>query len=323
MSEAAVLVASMQLGETVRAEIFAACRRAGAQPVAFPTASEAADVALNGGATPLLLIGELPSGERRIPARLVDAATRLDLPILLVCREPLVRPLVSTHGGRVTLLGQPASSARIQGTVRMLLAGRVSEPSAGDFSVDEHLGPFSWTASFGVHGHYAPAVRQQADGSATVLLPLGGGGDAALPAACVEAANLVGAGLSDDETLAVLGERLGTATAMLHLDALHASFTLYWPTGRLPYIYSRFRLPNLCALSALSPERRLCRVATSHGDLLIAILHEPAWTQVGALTNGLADGGPALLARLEEHAASSASAIPTGSPMVGFLAEVR
>jgi len=307
MTDAAVLVAAVQLGDAVSAVVFAACRKAGANPVAWPAASESSGAAPS---TPLLLVGALPPGERRIPAELVDVAVRLDLPVLLVCREPLVRPLVSTHSGRVTLLGQPATSARIQGTVRMLLAGRGADdsPAAG-----ERLGPLAWTATFGPPGA-VPLACQADDGSITALLSLAPEPThtATAPHDLAHLANLVRADLSHDQTLALLSERLGLEAALVHLDAASASFTLYWPTCRPPYIYSRLRLPNLCALSALSPERRLYRVAASHGDLLVAVLGDEDWTHDAELCAVLADGGPAFLALLEGR-----------SHTAGVLAEVR
>src|SRR5258706_759988 len=71
---------------------------------------------------PSLLIAGLPSGVRRIPSELVQLLNHdfPRVPMLLLCQEPLARPTMTSHGGRIALLGAPHSSSLVVSRIRML-----------------------------------------------------------------------------------------------------------------------------------------------------------------------------------------------------------
>jgi hypothetical protein len=76
-----------------------------------------------------LVIGVLPAGERRIPGPLAGLVTEQlpGLPLVLLARERLVRPMVSLEGGRVTLLESPLDPTLLASCARALLAETVPE----------------------------------------------------------------------------------------------------------------------------------------------------------------------------------------------------
>jgi hypothetical protein len=301
MSIAQVVVDTDQLDGGVLAEVGAACARARAEVVPWRRTASAAPRA------PALLIGALRRGERRIPSELVDAATQLvpDAGLLLLSDEPLVRPVVSTQGGRVTLLARPASAARIRGTVRMLLAER------GDFC-RERLDAHVWTAVLEPTDGQPPppSLRQDDDGALTALFPLIHGWSGAEPLSD-EAHTVALARIEEDERRQRLGELLGNAAGLIHLAAGCRQWTVYWPSSTSPLLLcSPLRLPRLCNL-ADGGSRHVLHLTASPGDLIVAAASELSGTIAGSGGLNLADGGAAFLEQLEAQLAPDA-AMPSG-----------
>ena len=107
------------------------------------------------------MLAALAPGEREIPERLVRFVTRErpGCPLLLLCRESLVRPTVTLQNGRVTLVEPPFSVRRIASRLRVMLA----PPDGGDApsaEVEPH--------GLAVHEHQRTAhwVGALSDGSA-------------------------------------------------------------------------------------------------------------------------------------------------------------
>ena len=304
MTSPQVMVDVEQLDRVVLAEVGAACARAHAEVVPWRRAAEP-------DSTPALVIGVLRRGERRIPAELVDAVARLapDAGLLLVSDEPLVRPVVSTHEGRVTLLAQPASAARIRGTVRMLLAER------GDFC-HERIDARVWTAVFEPAGGPAsPAFRQDDDGTLTAVFPLIPGWSGAEPL-CDDVHSVAVAHIDDDERFERLLELLGQAAGLIHLTG-GREWTAYWPSATSPLLlYSPLRLPRMCNLAGAASSQVLHLTATS-GDLLVALSHELAIDPTGGVSRSggdgltLGDGGAAFVEQVEAQRAAG-GAMPSG-----------
>jgi hypothetical protein len=117
-----VLLAAAGMDAGVRDAVSSACGEVGATPVGWPVNGSALDLHHE---PPALMIGQLPAGRRRIPDELVLAVTRdhPGTPLLLLCREPLVRDTVVLNEGRVTLLGEPLTPAKLSARLRSLLSG--------------------------------------------------------------------------------------------------------------------------------------------------------------------------------------------------------
>jgi hypothetical protein len=276
---AAVLVDIEQLDNGELAEVRAACARASAAVVPMREAKD-------GLPASALLVGALRRGERRLSQPVVDLMTqRPEVGVLLISDDPLIRPVVATHGGRVTLLSRPASPARLRGTVRMLLPRRI-----------EHLDPHVWTAVVGPHdAPMVPAVRRDPNG-VTAVFPLEPGWSGAHEL-CDDVDLIAQARIDEDERLRRLRELLGNAAGMLHLDAVTRQWCAYWPTTRSPLLLcSPMRLPRVCSI-AEAASRHLLTLGASSGDLVIAMLG----TVAGWNDADVADGGPAFVEHLESR----------------------
>ena len=130
-----------RLDATVLAELGAVCARAAAELLPWRALP---------ASRPILIVGALGRGERQIPAPLLEAVNARGASLLLLSDDSLIRTVVTTHGGRVTLISPLVSRARLRGTIRMLLARR------GGFA-REQLHQQVWTAMFGATGGQAPA----------------------------------------------------------------------------------------------------------------------------------------------------------------------
>src|SRR6185436_1935194 len=106
-------------------------------------------------------------------APLLDVVNARGAALLLISDDPLVRPVIATHGGRVTLVAPAVSRARLRGTIRMLLARH------GGFA-REQLHPSIWAATFGGSGTQTPALHQDSSGGVTAVFPFEPGGSSAV-----------------------------------------------------------------------------------------------------------------------------------------------
>lgn len=256
---------------------------------------------------PILIVGALGRGERQIPAPLLEVANAQGAALLLVSGDPLVRPVVATHGGRVTLLAPTVSRARLRGTIRMLLARH------GGFAreqLDEHV----WTAAFGSVAR-APVLLHDTGGAVTAVFPFDADWSGAEPLS-IEAHEIASAGKQvDDEELEVrLHELFGSVAGMVHLSHDAREWTLYWPSpAHTVLLCSVQRLPAVCNLAAHA-DARVVQLAASPGDVVVG-LAAPSALAPRALPAG--DGGAALLEELEPHAGDR-----RGDP-AGIIVEIR
>jgi hypothetical protein len=263
------------------AEVRAACALAGAAFVPMRDARDAVS-------SSTLIVAALRRGERRLSASVVDLMTqRPEAGVLLVSDDPLIRPVVATHNGRVTLLSRPATPARLRGTVRMLLP---RGPGT------EHLDPHVWTAVVGAaDAPMVPAVRRDPTG-VTAVFPLEPGWSGAHEL-CEEVDLIAQARVDEEERLRRLRELLGNAAGMIHLDAVGRAWVAYWPTTRCPLLLcSPMRLPRVCNI-AEAASRHLLALGASPGDLVIAMSNPlPGWSDAH-----VGDGGPAFIEHLESR----------------------
>jgi hypothetical protein len=292
ISAAAQVIADTdRLDTTVLAELGAVCARASAE--LLPWRALAAS-------RPILIVGALGRGERQIPAQLLDAVNARGAALLLLSDDSLVRPVVATHGGRVTLLSPAVSRARLRGTIRMMLARR------GGFA-REQLHQQVWTALFGPTGGQAPALCPDGAGAVTAVFPFDPGWSGAEPLA-IEAHEIAdtGARLDDEERQIRLRELFGSAAGMVHLSRSAREWTLYWPSSIYPLLLcSTQRLPAVCDLAAQA-DAQVLHLAASPGDVVVGLA-----TPVALRHRGTADdGGAAFLDDLE--AAADRRAMPAG-----------
>jgi hypothetical protein len=330
---ATILVAAQGLDEAQLANVEAACSLARLRSQRW------AGDSLDDRSAPDLLVAGVPPGERRIPEELVALIARKlpDVGLLLLCSEPLIRPLATLHQGRVTLIGPPLTADAIANRLRVLVAERhqTELPSdGGERSVltVQYLRPQWWVAGISCEGsnpaRALPLFRQD-DSGLTVLIFLR---DHAAPdwGSLDRVVELLRA---DDPRAALeqrLAEVLGAGTGLVHLSANAQEWLFYWPRRACPlWLLSPARLPKRWDLSNtldLQPSRVL-RMRAVAADLLVALSVSPpqpdaAATDAGAparpaLPVPMMSGGPALM----DHFVEQLRERPLS--FCGMIAEVR
>jgi hypothetical protein len=286
-----------RLDTSVLAELGAVCARAAAEVLPWRQLATS---------QPILIVGALGRGERMIPAPLLEVANARGAALLLLSDDPLVRPVVATHGGRVTLIAPSVSRARLRGTIRMLLARH------GGFA-REQLHHHVWTATFGSAAQ-TPALHCDASGAMTAVFPFNPGWSGAEPLS-VDAHQIATAGkrLDDEERQVRLRELFGSVAGMVHLSRDTLEWTLYWPSAIHPVLLcSVHRLPAVCNLAAQA-DAQVLHLAASPGDVVVG-LGAQVPLQRGSTAG---EGGAALLDELEAQAADR-SALPAG-----IIVEIR
>jgi len=288
-----------RLDGSVIAELGAVCARAAAEVLPWRSLATS---------QPILIVGALGRGERQIPAPLLDAVNARGAALLLLSDDSLVRPVVATHGGRVTLVAPTVSRARLRGTIRMLLARH------GGFA-REQLHQHVWTAMFGSPGAQAPALHQDASGAVTAVFPFDAAWSGAEPLA-VEAHEIVraGANLDDEERQIQLRQLFGGVAGMVHLARDTPQWTLYWPSAIHPVLLcSAHRLPSVCNLAAQA-DKQVLHLAASPGDVMVGLSASLPLEHRGLVAS---DGGAAFLEDLEDAAPDRRSVPP------GIIVEAR
>ncbi|MEO7733092.1 MAG: hypothetical protein ABIY55_19170 [Kofleriaceae bacterium] len=296
---AQVIVDTDRLDGAVVAELGAVCARGAAEVLPWRALETS---------QPTLIVGALRRGERQIPAALLDAMNAQGAALLLLSEDPLVRSVVATHAGRVTLVAPSASRARLRGTVRMLLARH------GNFA-RERLLSHVWTAAFGTAAAGAAVLHQDDHGAVTAVFPFDPGWSGAEPLS-VEAHEIAHAGahLDDEERQIQLRELFGSVAGMVHLSRDTLEWTVYWPSSVYPVLLcSVDRLPTVCNLAAQA-DSRVVHLAASAGDVIVGLS-----TPIALAHRGLAvgDGGAAFLDDLE------ATARDRQSMPAGIIVEIR
>lgn len=286
-----VIADADRLDATVLAELGAVCARASAEllPWRALTASR-----------PILIVGALGRGERQIPAPLLEAVNARGASLLLLSDDSLIRDVVATHGGRVTLISPSVSRARLRGTIRMLLARR------GGFA-REQLHHHVWTATFGAASRQAPALYPDTGGAVTAVFPFDPGWSGAEPLAA-EAHQVADARLDDEERQIRLRELFGSVAGMVHLSRDAREWTLYWPSAIYPLLLCSIqRLPAVCDLAAQA-DAQVLHLAASPGDVVVGLATPVALRHRGTAAD---DGGAAFLDDLEA-AVADRRAMPAG-----------
>jgi len=146
MAHETVLVSTSELDPALQPAVMAACEQAKAVPMRW----NRADGPAPSGISPALLIGVLPAGERRIPDDLLHGVTKTHpgLPLLLLCKETLVRDAVVLNDGRVTLLGQPLTAEKIAARISAVISARgAAENAAGPAGLRVVRGANWWASA--------------------------------------------------------------------------------------------------------------------------------------------------------------------------------
>lgn len=295
---AQVVADTERLDGAVVAELGAVCARGAAE--LLPWRSLAAS-------HPVVIVGALGRGERQIPGPLLDAVNARGAALLLLSDDSLVRPVVATHGGRVTLVAASVSRARLRGTLRMLLAphGRFAR---------EQLDPQRWTATFGGDDAQLPVLHRDASDAVTAVFPFDHGWSGAEPLSAEAHLIAVAASLDDEERQIRLRELFGSAAGMVHLSRDTREWTLYWPSAVHPLLLcSAQRLPAVCNLASQA-DAQVVHLAASPGDVVIGLTSPVAIDRRASIAG---DGGAAFLEELETSAAER------GTLPAGIIVEIR
>jgi hypothetical protein len=311
-----VIIATAGLDDEASASAQEACLRLSARPLLWSAeASQPAPTLAEN--TAVAVVAALPPGERQIPERLYRLATRdwPGAPLLLLCRESLVRPSVTLQNGRVTLVEPPFSVRRIASRLRVIFADargprRPERRAARTEPVTrEHQRAGFWVgAVLGSAG--IPWVDQT---GLTAVVPAGD----ALPSAdlLARAAEVMARGGDADATAAALRE-LAVRDGLIHLVPQGDELVIFWPLLDRPlWLASTQRLPPWWDLGATAADcaGRCFRVAAASGDTVVALPSPlPEWAPQshaasagvpaevpGELADALADGGPAILEVIE------------------------
>ncbi len=325
--EEPVLVATHRIDPELLPDVQDACSKAHARYV--PWSGETSMRELR--KTPAVLVTGLRIGERRVPEDVLDLATNSypDLSLLVLCREPLLRPTMSLNNGRVILVSPPLTSQRVASVLRSLLSDRQMGYASTDTATG-HLGPKSpvnvrryrrsdyWVGvlSSGRDERASarlPLVRQTKTDGLTVILPKPG-------MSTLLEVNAVAACFKRDrdgaDRSASLEQGLGERGAALHLAPGADEWTVYWPHKHWPlFLSSPLRLPNVWNLCR-SMERigkNLIRFHAAHCDMIAALTCFPSASSgnpdsntslvasATALMPSLGEGGAALLDFLEQE----------------------
>jgi hypothetical protein len=252
-----------------------------------------------------LVIGVLPAGERRIPGELAWLVTEQlpGLPLVLLAEEPLIRPLVSLEGGRVTLLEAPLSPALLASCARTLLAEAVPE-EPGWWPVAAAQGPGVDRREFRVGSCWVGVLdcngSAEWSGRPTPWLCTAGGSAATLAAALAFAD---GAGRP---TRAAEGCESEGALAAFELHGGGAGPRWIFPAaapvkggageGEAVALFSAARVPCFTPLADLRGAGAI-QLGAAGGDLVVALNGGPGWLE--RVRQEAPSGGPALLDALE------------------------
>jgi hypothetical protein len=295
---AQVVADTDRLDGTVVAELGAVCARASAELLPWRSL---------GASQPVLIVGALGHGERQIPAPLLDAVNARGAALLLLSDDSLVRPVVATHGGRVTLVASSVSRARLRGTLRMLLAphGRFAREQ-----LDQHV----WTAMFGGGSAQLPVLHRDASGAVTAVFPFHQAWSGAEPLSAEAHLIATAASLDDEERQIRLRELFGSVAGMVHLSRDTREWTLYWPSAVHPVLLcSVQRLPAVCNLASQA-DAQVVHLAASPGDIVIGLTSQVSIDRRASIAG---DGGAAFLEELETSAADR------GAVPAGIIVEIR
>lgn len=285
--EAVVLLASAHLEDQLAEEIAKACAKAGLKARAWSGATHEEE------RLPSLLVASLPRGARRIADDLVASLNHSPRrSLLLLSAEPLVRPAVSLHEGRVLLLGPPHTATRIASRLRLQFAEHHGVSGADTMHglptslspvVSRSLQRTRWwvgvaasRASGPAHEEDLPALQDHIANGVTIALP----GPAVAQVGLRELAQIAQCLQIEDDReaggklLKVMGPGLG----VLHLSTARDRWRIYWPDTSWPlWLCSPLRLPQWAPLTAVfEVKNEVLHSFDAHsGDLLAAMTALP------------------------------------------------
>ncbi|MGC4088000.1 MAG: hypothetical protein QM756_08905 [Polyangiaceae bacterium] len=296
-----ILVAGDELPDAVFQHLLEASRMVGVDVLRWKQASRGALPK-----KPQLMVAWLSAGARQVPddVALLLSEAFAEVPLLLLCSEPLVRPNVTTHEGRVTLVGPPLSSARIQARLRTLLSGASDAVVApqewasgtrAPLATSEYRAHEYWVGTLGGNGQAAwPMPSIQRRRGLTLLL----GETAPAQGTAERVIDVLADAASDDEREVSLCDLVGGDASVLHLSPGAKEWQVYFPRGDWSlFLSSAQRLPHVTDLSRTLELSRRCwlRLRAAPGDLMFALTREAAFVQGAEGQTALSDGGPALL----------------------------
>jgi len=244
----------------------------------------------------------------------VAASAADEPPLLLLCDEPLVRSTVTLHEGRVTLVEQPASRARLYSTIRVLLTSPTDPehyPTRADeqFTLRARRRARVWVAEIG-GASLSPFVFEDESRGVVAVVPF----EQLDPGAAQQAAEVFVAMRVDDVTAQTLAGLLGTHAGIIHLDSKATEWSVWWPRHDAPlWVSSPRRLPNFFPLHTQS-HGEVVRLAASHGDVAAGIGVTPSSETLASIAAAMRTGGPTFLDALLTRPFES---------MAGCVIEVR
>jgi hypothetical protein len=247
-----------------------------------------------GSAARVHVAGWLPRGRRHVPKRMAALAAALpgSPELLLLCDEPLAADAVRVDAGRIVMVGQPLTAAKIAGALR---GDAPALACRGDAAVREFWGRGYWGATIDGAAADAPEVFT-GSGRTRGAVVLRGGGGAKTAAAEFAAGN----GSLDD----VAGQ-LGPDCAAVGVDLLQRSWLVHLPDGTRGFLLSRQRLPNVFALPATTAPRLL---GALEGD--VVVLTGGRWQRSDLLERTVDLGGRALVEELLRDADGLPASLP-------------
>ncbi|MBA3707619.1 MAG: hypothetical protein H0W83_02220 [Planctomycetes bacterium] len=303
MAQGALLVSNLLDGRRlVAAE--QACRASGLDVIAWNPDDERPKSLL-----PALIVGGLTPGLRAIPDEILKLSAEYgESRVLLLSEEPLVRPLVMLHDGRVWLVGPPYLDDVVRAAVMGALAARVTLTTGAVATdrliVDETILSTRWCATISVQpepNQTAPAARAGTTDKLCWSMLAEQWSVAELDGTATRMRGQALAGLEG-----ALTEIMGSRAAAICLE--QRRWVLHWPNSSWSaWLCSRSRLPQRWNLfqpgrSGDGPTQRTFPARS--GDVILACTRLPG--KPGGTDAALAaamHGGHALVAWLRARSA--------------------
>jgi hypothetical protein len=310
----ALLVGDDSLTPSLREIVSDSCAQAGVSPVVV----DHAGAVIATPTPPALVIAALPQGQRFVPelaARIVTQSSP-NLPLLLLCDEPLVRYSVSLAGGRLTLVGQPLTRDKIVGRIRLLLAGNPESEGAIDDGRRGHVREYrgrEWWAGVAVVGppstlrdsrDLLPFVSKVGRAGFAGVVPL----DLASPPSRAQLQRATEALAGDPAPPGHGDTALEGTLAALRFDAESKRWSFHWPREWAVecLLASPVRFPSRWRVAPVDKRGGWRHLPAAGGDIVLLCASgaraetEAALAAAGADAALEAGGGPALLDRLEQ-----------------------
>lgn len=290
------------------------CAQAGLTPVVVDNAG----AVIATPSAPALVIAGLPQGQRFVPemaARIVTQSAP-NLPLLLLCDEPLVRYSVSLAGGRLTLVGQPLTRDKIAGRIRLLLAGHLESEASIDDGRRGHVREYrgrEWWAGVAVVGppstlrdsrDLLPFVSKVGRAGFAGVVPL----DLAAPPSRAQLQRATEALSGEAEAPGHGDPALDGTLAALRFDAEAKRWSFHWPREWAVecLLASPVRFPSRWRVAPVDPRVAWRHLPAAGGDIVLLCASGARAETEAAIAAATADaaleagGGPALLDRLEQ-----------------------